>query len=128
VPSLKLALAEFRLYSGQLALQDGNQKIPASACRFQETRVNALGLALDEIEHFIDEPTRRKNLLPVIGNATLGFDQIHFSSKPELVTHDKFSNFFHESVILCSGELVMGAVRVDCFLYRMLYSIHLYYA
>ena len=76
VPPLKVGLAELRLNGGQLALQDWDKKISAPACRLQKTGVNALGLALHEVEHLFDQPPRREHL-PVVGNALLGFDQAH---------------------------------------------------
>ena len=76
MPPLKIGLAELGLYGGQFALQDGDKEISASARRLQETRVNALGLAFDEVEHFFDQPPRRKHL-SVVCNAPLGLDQVH---------------------------------------------------
>ena len=76
MPPLKVGLAELGLYGGQFALQDGDKKIPASASRLQETRVNALGLALHQVKHVFDQPLRRKHL-PVVCNAPFGLDQIH---------------------------------------------------
>jgi len=57
-------------------LQDGNKKIPASARSLQETRVNALSLALHQVKHVFDQPLRCKDLR-VVRNALFGFDQIH---------------------------------------------------
>jgi hypothetical protein len=76
MPPLKVGLAELGFYGGQLALEDRDKEVPTSASRLQKTRVNALGLALHQVKHVLDQPPRRKHL-PVIGNAPFGFDQIH---------------------------------------------------
>ena len=73
---LKFCFSELRLYGGQLALQDGNKKISASARSLQETRVNALRLSLHQIKHVFDQPGRRKHF-PVVCNAPFGLDQVH---------------------------------------------------
>src|SRR6185312_4731614 len=73
---LKKGLAELRLHGGQFALEDRNKEISASARRLKETRVDALALALHQVKHLFDQPRRRKHF-PVIGNASLGFDQTH---------------------------------------------------
>jgi hypothetical protein len=48
----------------------GDKKIPASTSGLQEPRVNSLGLTFDEVEHFFNQPPRRKHL-PVVCNAPL---------------------------------------------------------
>ncbi len=72
----KVGLAELGLNGGQLAPQDGDQKIPATARGLQETGVNALGLAFHQIKHVFDQPLRREHL-SVVGNAPFGLDQTH---------------------------------------------------
>jgi hypothetical protein len=39
---------------GRFALQDWDEEVPTSASRLQETRVDALGLALDQVKHLLD--------------------------------------------------------------------------
>src|ERR1022692_4405339 len=77
MPPLKVGRAVLRLHGGQLALQDGDKKISASTSRLQQPRVDAPGLTFDEVEHFFDQPPRRKHL-PVVCNAPLGLDEIHW--------------------------------------------------
>ena len=57
-------------------LQYRDEEVPTSASRLQETRVDALALALYQVKHLFDQPRRRKHF-PVVCNAPLGFDQIH---------------------------------------------------
>jgi hypothetical protein len=73
---LELGFSKLYLYGGQFTLQDWDKEIPASARRLQETRVNALGLALYQVKHLFDQPLRRKHL-SVVCNAPFGLDQIH---------------------------------------------------
>src|ERR1039458_3254945 len=76
VSPIKVGLSELSLYGGQLSLQDRDKEIPASARSLQETRVNALGLALHQVKHVFDQPMRREHL-SVVCNAPFGLDQIH---------------------------------------------------
>jgi hypothetical protein len=71
---LEVGLSTFCLDRGQLALGDWDKKIAASARRLQKTGVDALGPPFDNVEHFFDQPSRRK-YLRVVGNALLGLDQ-----------------------------------------------------
>ena len=76
VPPLEVGLAELEFDGGELALQDRDEEVAAPARRLQEAGVDALGLALHEVEHRLDQP-RRSEHLPVVGDAFLGFDQAH---------------------------------------------------
>ena len=70
VPLLELGLSELEFDGGELPLQNPDEEVPAPARRLQEAGVDALGLALDEVEHRLDHP-RRSEHLPVVGDAFL---------------------------------------------------------
>ena len=76
VPPLKVGLPVLEFDGGELALQDPDEEVAAPARRLQEAGVNALGLALDEVEHRLDHPRRGEDL-PVVGDALFGLDQVH---------------------------------------------------
>ena len=78
---LKFGFAEFEFHGDELASQNRNEKIPAPAGGLQKARVYALCLALDKIEHLVDQPRRCEDL-PVIGDALFRFDQVHVSRTP----------------------------------------------
>jgi hypothetical protein len=72
----KVGLAEFEFNGRELAPENLDQKIAATARRLQKARVNALCLAFDEVEHRLDQPRWGEDL-SVIGDALLGFDVLH---------------------------------------------------
>ena len=52
---------------------DADEEVATAARRFQETRVNPLGLALDEVKHRLDHP-RRSEHLPMVSDALFRLD------------------------------------------------------
>ena len=92
VPLFKVGLAELDFDGGELALQNPDEKVAAPARRLQEAGVDALGLALDKVEHRFDHP-RRGEHLPVVGDAF--FDLIRLIGRMlprtfERGRHDEF--------------------------------------
>jgi hypothetical protein len=75
---LKIGLAVFEFHGSELAPQDLREEIAIAARRFQKARVNALGLALHEVEHGLDHPRGGENL-PVVGDALFGLYEAHGS-------------------------------------------------
>lgn len=69
MPSFEVGSSELEFDRSELALQDPDEEVPAPARRLQEAGVNALGLALDEVEHGLDHPRGREHL-PVVGDAS----------------------------------------------------------
>ena len=65
MPLFEVGLPVLEFDGGKLALQDPDEEVPAPARRLQEARVDALGLALDEVEHRLDHP-RGSEYLPVV--------------------------------------------------------------
>jgi len=76
VAALKVGFAVSGLDGGQFAAQDGDEEVSASAGGLKETGVDALGLALDEVEHVFDEPVRGEDL-SVVCDAPFGLDEAH---------------------------------------------------
>ena len=65
---LAIGLLELEFDCGELALQYPDKEVSAPASGLQKAGVNALGLALDEVEHRLNHP-RRGEYLPVVGDA-----------------------------------------------------------
>jgi hypothetical protein len=78
VPLFEVGPPELEFDGSELPLHNPDQEVPTSAGRLQKAGVNALSLALDEVEHCFDHP-RRSEHLPMVGNPLLGFDQAHES-------------------------------------------------
>ena len=76
VSLFKVGLPELDFDGGELALQDTDEEVAASACRLQEPRVDTLGLALDEIEHRLNHPCGGKDF-PMIGDTLLRPGKVH---------------------------------------------------
>lgn len=76
MPPLELGLVVLGVDRDELALQDANEEVAAAARRFEEARVDPLGLAFHEVEHRFDQ-MRGGEHLPVVGNAGLGLDKAH---------------------------------------------------
>jgi len=76
VPPLEVRLAVFEFHGGEFSPQNLHEKVTVPARRLEETRVNALRLALHQVEHRLDHPRRREDL-PVIGDTLLRFYQGH---------------------------------------------------
>ena len=68
MPPLEFGLAELDFDGGEFSLQDADEEVPAAAGWLQETRVDAVCLVLDQVEHGFDHP-RRGEHLTVVGNA-----------------------------------------------------------
>ncbi|GAA0007263.1 hypothetical protein BDS110ZK4_40690 [Bradyrhizobium diazoefficiens] len=73
MPLFEIRSTEFKFDGGELPLHDSDQEVSAPASRLQKAGVNALSLALDEVEHCFDHP-RRGEYLPMVGDPFLGFD------------------------------------------------------
>ena len=71
---------ELDFHRGELAFQSLNDEVAAAKGGLQKAGVNALGFALDQIEHGLDHPLGRENLT-VVGNTLFGFDEVHIYRK-----------------------------------------------
>jgi len=72
----EVGLSKLEFDRSEFAQQDPDEEVPATTRRLQKARVNALGLALDEVEHRLDHP-RGGEHLSVVGNTFFGLDQAH---------------------------------------------------
>ena len=68
VSPLEIGLPVFESHCGQLAPENLHEEVAVPACRLQEARVNALGLAFHEIEHCFHHP-RGREYLAMVGDA-----------------------------------------------------------
>ena len=68
VPLLEIGLAVFEFHGGELAPEDLDEEVAVPARRLQNARVNALRLALDQVEHRLHHPCRGEHL-PVVSDA-----------------------------------------------------------
>ena len=58
------------IHRGQLPAQHDYEEVARSASRLQEARVDALGFALDEVEHVLHQPSGREDFA-VVSDALL---------------------------------------------------------
>jgi hypothetical protein len=72
----KIVLAVFEFDGDQLALENLNKKVAATAGRFQKAGIDAFGLGFHEVEHCLDHPRRGKDF-PVVGYAIFGLNEAH---------------------------------------------------
>lgn len=75
VPFLEGGFAEFRLNSGQLALQDRNKEIAATAGGFEKACVDPLHFTFHKAKHFFGQ-SRWREYLSVICNSLFRFDKV----------------------------------------------------
>jgi hypothetical protein len=74
MPLFEFGLKEFDFDGGQLPLKNPDQEVAASAGGLQKTRVDSVGLAFDEVQHRVHEPSRCENFA-MVGNALLRSNQ-----------------------------------------------------
>lgn len=112
MPPLELGLTEFQFHGGELALQDGEEKIPAAAGRLQKTHLVrargacALLVGIGPVEYlFLDELAGRQRYTVVVAAGTsagIGLDAL------PPVRQAVGSGFDSKTITLSCGKLTTG--------------------